>query len=259
MPPNDYPHDSQFYSPPRRPSHQSTTSGTHLRPSISPWSPSSFSADPTFLTLPPILGNFDEEEEPSMLQPHQLQHSRSNSHLHSQPRGAPPHSASTASIQAHSQLDVYDLSDSPDLFINFEGNSRMPTPHVGNTRSSSVIDLTSSSPGEMAPSRKRKDPSADESQASSKRQRGETIKGQEFGRGDNPSPNHPRSDIEEVDITEVDNDQQYEDFKKKQQEDLIRQQNQERADKPVRLADFQCIICLDNPTDLTVTHCGMFF
>jgi hypothetical protein len=26
----------------------------------------------------------------------------------------------------------------------------------------------------------------------------------------------------------------------------------------VKFTDFQCIICLDSPTDLTVTHCGKF-
>lgn len=59
-------------------------------------------------------------------------------------------------------------------------------------------------------------------------------------------------------MVNIDSDQKLEEFRAKQQEDLIKQQNQEKADKPVKLTDFQCIICLDSPTDLTVTHCGKF-
>lgn len=72
------------------------------------------------------------------------------------------------------------------------------------------------------------------------------------------------SKVDLVDLSAVDSDEQYnehkakeEALKAKQQADLIREQNQAEANKPVRLAEFQCIICMDNPTDLTVTHCGM--
>jgi hypothetical protein len=71
--------------------------------------------------------------------------------------------------------------------------------------------------------------------------------------------------VDLVDLSTVDNDEQYNDFKAKEealkakeQADLIKAQNQAEANKPVKLAEFQCIICMDNPTDLTVTHCGMF-
>ncbi len=50
----------------------------------------------------------------------------------------------------------------------------------------------------------------------------------------------------------------YEALKAKQQAEMITKQNQEEATKPVKLAEFQCIICMDNPTDLTVTFCGMY-
>jgi hypothetical protein len=62
---------------------------------------------------------------------------------------------------------------------------------------------------------------------------------------------------EMVDLVDVDDDEKYEDFKAKQQAELIKQQQLDEATKPAKLADFQCIICMDNPTDLTVTHCGM--
>lgn len=64
--------------------------------------------------------------------------------------------------------------------------------------------------------------------------------------------------VEELDMVEIDSDRKLEEFRKKQQAELINQQNREKADKPVKLTDFQCIICLDSPTDLTVTHCGKF-
>jgi predicted transcriptional regulator len=63
---------------------------------------------------------------------------------------------------------------------------------------------------------------------------------------------------EMVDLVDIDDDEKYEDFKSKQQAELIRQQQLAEATKPSKLAEFQCIICMDNPTDLTVTHCGMW-
>lgn len=61
-----------------------------------------------------------------------------------------------------------------------------------------------------------------------------------------------------VDLVNIDGNEKYEEFKAKQQAKLIKQQQQEEADRPIKLSEFQCIICMDNPTDLTVTHCGMF-
>ncbi|KAG4029157.1 hypothetical protein MFRU_017g00930 [Monilinia fructicola] len=66
-------------------------------------------------------------------------------------------------------------------------------------------------------------------------------------------------DVEVVDLAENSNLQEYEAAKAKEQEDLIKQQNQDEATKPVKLVEFQCIICMDNPTDLTITHCGHLF
>jgi hypothetical protein len=65
-------------------------------------------------------------------------------------------------------------------------------------------------------------------------------------------------DIEVVDLEGVETQKEYEEFKAKQQAEAIRQQNEEEANRPMKLAEFQCIICMDNPTDLTVTHCGMY-
>jgi predicted transcriptional regulator len=67
-------------------------------------------------------------------------------------------------------------------------------------------------------------------------------------------------DLDEVpliDLQDVDDTKAYEEKKAKEQAEMIKQQNLDAATKPVKLAEFQCIICMDNPTDLTVTHCGM--
>jgi len=61
-----------------------------------------------------------------------------------------------------------------------------------------------------------------------------------------------------VDLVDVEDAAQYEAMKAKAQADMIRKQNEDEANKPVKLAAFNCIICMDNPTDLTVTHCGMY-
>lgn len=50
----------------------------------------------------------------------------------------------------------------------------------------------------------------------------------------------------------------YEAMRAKEQAELIKAQNEAEANKPVKLAAFECIICMSNPTDLTVTHCGMY-
>jgi len=61
-----------------------------------------------------------------------------------------------------------------------------------------------------------------------------------------------------VDLLDVENEVQYEALKAKEQEEAIKKQNEEEANRPVRLAEFECIICMSQPTDLTVTHCGMY-
>ena len=63
-------------------------------------------------------------------------------------------------------------------------------------------------------------------------------------------------DVSIVDLVEIEDDEQYEDLKAKEQAAEFRQQQQDEANKPVKLAEFECIICMEKPTDLTVTHCG---
>jgi len=109
----------------------------------------------------------------------------------------------------------------------------------------------------MAPDRKRKRETATEPRAS-KAARPSSSRSASAKRED-------LDKVELVDLSAVEGDRQYEDFAAKEealkaqaQADLIKAQNQAEANKPIKLAEFQCIICMDNPTDLTVTHCGKY-
>lgn len=115
----------------------------------------------------------------------------------------------------------------------------------------------------MAPTtRKRK---AEEDAAVGEQQR--IPKAPRLGQGQRRPKSKPASkaaskpEVEEaevVDLVDLDDDTKYEDFANKRQEELIKQQNKDESSRPVKLAEFQCIVCMDNPTDLTVTHCGKY-
>jgi selenocysteine lyase/cysteine desulfurase len=77
----------------------------------------------------------------------------------------------------------------------------------------------------------------------------------------NSSPTQPKTrfqslDIEELDLVHVNDNEAYRNYQSQTQAEALKLQRQEEADKPIKLSAFQCIICLDNPTDLTVTFCG---
>jgi len=61
--------------------------------------------------------------------------------------------------------------------------------------------------------------------------------------------------VEEVDLTEPDPEDR---LLAIAQEDLLKLQRPEGQEKP-KLADFKCVICLDDPTDLAATPCGHIF
>ena len=146
----------------------------------------------------------------------------------------------------------YRISRSPDPFDEFFTFTPARSPEPKNSsRASSVVDLTNTSP-EMAPAtrkRKRGAPSGPAPVSTSRKPSPRESAGR---------PNPPAGTADVVDLVDVEDETQYEAFKAKQQAELIKQQAQDEAKKPIKLAEFQCIICMDNPTDLTVTHCGMF-
>ena len=61
-------------------------------------------------------------------------------------------------------------------------------------------------------------------------------------------------EIEEVDLVDVDDDTK---LSNALQAEAIRAQ-QAAADRPAKLSDLQCVICLEKLTDITVTKCGMY-
>ncbi|KAE8442000.1 hypothetical protein EG329_003936 [Mollisiaceae sp. DMI_Dod_QoI] len=153
-------------------------------------------------------------------------------------------------------VSQYFLADaeSPDPFEDFDPppppRDMAPSTRSGHqTRSSSsVVDLTESSPpqvrSELVQSRKRRAESAGEGRPSKS---SKTILP--------PDPD----DVPFVDLVGVENEQDYEELKAREQAEAVKALNQAEATKPVKLAEFKCIICMDDPTDLTVTHCGHLF
>lgn len=226
-------------------------------------SPDLFSFDP-----------FDESNRyrsppPPLLSPQQA--ARQNSRISPQPaRGSSFYDDDAEGLE-DIDWDSF-LSQGADDFDDPFASPPRPS-HMPNRASNtySVVDLTESSPPVMAPpterrralsgtsirpatltrpkSPKRKKPIAGGSRSTKRRKV-------------SPSETKPEEDVEIVDLAENANLQEYEAAKQatetKRQEELIKKQNQDEATRPVKLAAFQCIICMDSPTDLTVTHCGKF-
>lgn len=63
-------------------------------------------------------------------------------------------------------------------------------------------------------------------------------------------------EIDVVDLRDVETMTQWEEKKVKDTAEAIKAHNHREASKPFKLSEFQCIICMDSPTDLTITHCG---
>ena len=65
----------------------------------------------------------------------------------------------------------------------------------------------------------------------------------------------PKQKIEEVDLRGVDDDRDLSKLLEQQRADTIKAQ-QEQSNKPVRLSTLQCVVCMENMTNITATHCG---
>ena len=175
-----------------------------------------------------------------------------------------------------SQYQIDGGSESPDPFAAYLELSpppaNMPPRPANNTaQSSAIVDLTASSPEqaarEMAPTRKRKQPGAQTAKPAPLTRPANSRTGdtRPVSSSSVDAKQEGLDKVELVDLSAVEGDAQYSEFRSqeeaaraKAQADLLRDQNVAEANKPVKLAEFQCIICMDNPTDLTVTHCGMY-
>ncbi|TVY19828.1 E3 ubiquitin-protein ligase complex slx8-rfp subunit slx8 [Lachnellula arida] len=223
-------------------------------------------ADNDLGELPSFINNGDffshlRSSDPFLLE---TQASTSGSHSQEQPEPAPPPLTQQARpsrpralfsqyrIAGSESPDPFDRDgDFADLAAFVDGLSpphSPPTqmaPSRTTTRRSSFVDLTSSSPdAKMVSTRKRK-----------------AVEDAGQGRRPREQLGHRGSleDVKVVDLADVEDESQYRELAAKQQAELIKKQNEDEARKPVKLAEFQCIICMDNPTDLTVTHCGHLF
>jgi hypothetical protein len=180
---------------------------------------------------------------------------RSQSSLSDQQRSPHPNEQNNQPPRSSS----YGISDSESLFeellnLPFPYDSIPATSSHPTTTFPSVVDLTESPVldyAAMAPSRKRRAASTHSDERPSK-----TIRKTPAAQGTEDRKDKSKKP-EMVDLVEVENDAQYEELRLKQQAEAIKEQNEAEASRPVRLAEFQCIICMDSPTDLTVTHCGM--
>ncbi|KUJ09928.1 uncharacterized protein LY89DRAFT_266410 [Mollisia scopiformis] len=152
--------------------------------------------------------------------------------------------------RASSVFEHFLVDDSPDPFGEFSNlTPSPPTPNMApsnHTRSSSFVDLTASSPPQPrpapTPSRKRKAETPGEGRP-----------------GKSGRTTVATDDVECVDLIDVEGQKAYEELKAREQAEAIKAQYQAEATKPMKLAEFKCIICMDDPTDLTVTHCGHLF
>jgi hypothetical protein len=149
-------------------------------------------------------------------------------------------------------------------FLDLPEQSPSPSPrHISSSAPGDIIDLTETSPvlhSHAMPATTRAGGGS-----SSKRRRASTDtpvseRPTKLARPGTQTPSKKSSQdaAEVIDLVDINDETEYAEFKAKQQAELIKQQQQEEATRPVKLAEFQCIICMDNPTDLTVTHCGKF-
>lgn len=74
-----------------------------------------------------------------------------------------------------------------------------------------------------------------------------------FGRH---SPDQAALEAELVDLIDVEDGDNLEEAMAKQKELKRKEQRQLEATKAITLSKSECVICMDKPTNLTVTHCG---
>ncbi|KAI9790802.1 MAG: SUMO-targeted ubiquitin ligase complex subunit slx8 [Peltula sp. TS41687] len=133
-----------------------------------------------------------------------------------------------------------------------------PPPRPAAEEPIEAVDLTTTPPeNNMAPRRttKRVAPSTTETRTDSnkKRKRSTTATASQQQQPEaTEGAGLPDGDGDENDDAMVD-------VLQKQMEDQIKSQQQKEKDAPSKLTSLQCIICLEPPTDLTVTSCGHLF
>ena len=189
------------------------------------------------------------------------------------PAGSPLH---LPSINTFPPTDFIPISRPPSRFSwDSEGSSLFGSSHWANTQEpvpqelntmgpvtqefttqsfdaqvqDGFVDLTAESPAVSPWSRKRKAPAA--ASNSTKRRRNSNSNSLDNRIKDE------NSQVEEVDLRDVDDDNGLSKLLEKQRVAAVKAQ-QEEANKPLKLSSLQCIICMEPMTNVTVTHCGEF-
>lgn len=71
--------------------------------------------------------------------------------------------------------------------------------------------------------------------------------------------NEVNDQVEGYDLTSIDDDTGLAKALQNQQEAAIKAQREGSGDKPTKLSNLQCIICLETTKNLTATHCGELY
>jgi hypothetical protein len=253
MPTHHTEHSDPFDSPPQ---HTSWAYGPEI--SDSPWSASSQTTGNNMsLTLPSITPG-DLAEQPDLYET--LQSSSFLPRSEPLPRTRPFSNFPSLIRQPTHRRQIF-LPDSPeessDPFESFEPSrsfAHSPTTARAastNTRASSIVDLTTEPSSVEMPAKRKRGPSPSSQERAVKRSCNIDL-----SKTPEPEVAEDGSKIESLDLSHIDSDAKYEEERKKQQAELLAQQQKEDREKPIKLSQFQCIICMDSPTNLTVTYCG---
>ncbi|KFY14860.1 hypothetical protein V492_02371 [Pseudogymnoascus sp. VKM F-4246] len=122
------------------------------------------------------------------------------------------------------------------------------------TRESTIVDLTETSPVTTTRTPNKRRLSSTESDGRTPKRKKDAGAAK-----DADKEGKPDDKVEELDLVDAEDDTSYAEVMRKRQEDLIKQQRQAELDKPLKLATTQCVICLDQPEELAITHCGHMF
>jgi hypothetical protein len=139
------------------------------------------------------------------------------------------------------------LTDEAQPYVFRRQFPSIPTNSQPRKRNAVVLDSSPSSPSESEPV---------SAEQSVKRQRrpGERVRTGKATPNANARETNTPAEIEAIDLTEDANP--LKDALQRQREDQIKAQRED-AGKPLMLTKMQCVICMDTPTDLTATNCGM--
>ncbi|OBT74732.1 hypothetical protein VF21_06665 [Pseudogymnoascus sp. 05NY08] len=165
----------------------------------------------------------------------------------------------TAQMPHHEPLSprqTYVLQDFD--FDSFLNTTPPPQQTPNRTRESSIVDLTETSPVATTRTPKKRRLSSVDSEGRTPKRKKDAGASLEAVKDDHKK-SKPDDKVEELDLVDAEDDTSYAEVMRKRQEDLIKQQRQAELDKPQKLATTQCVICLDQPDELAITHCGHMF